>query len=180
MTWAQVLGWQQLVGEGEGEDDLFVEPDPDLTTHLGGEPMTPPTPQPPTHDEIVAYIRQAAVARGIDPEVALRVALHEGTNPKTGRFDSPAEEARFDTGRSWWPFQLHYGGKGTPYEQYGSKAGMGNDFSAATGFEPGDPSAWQASTDYALDQAIASPSGWALWYGSRPAKVAPRQGLPRR
>jgi hypothetical protein len=158
--------------------------DPDLTAHLGGTPVTGPpgpnvvTPPTPTAGEIQAYIVQAARQRGIDPAVALKVAQHEGTNPQTGQFDSPAQQGTFATGRSWWPFQLHYGGAGTPYEQYGNVAGMGNDFTAQTGWQPGDPRAWKDATDFALDQAIANPKGWALWYGSIPAGVAPRQGLP--
>jgi hypothetical protein len=152
--------------------------DPDLSARLGNAPGPDATPPTPSADEIQQYIVQAARQRGIDPNVALRVAQHEGTNPQTGEFDSPAQQGTFDTGKSWWPFQLHYGGKGTPYEQYGTTAGMGNDFTQQTGWQPGDPRAWQAATDFALDQAVTNPKGWALWYGSVPAKVAPRQGLP--
>jgi hypothetical protein len=173
------LGQYQYGGPDPGVAAHLTGPpaaDPDLTARLTGEPPAPPAPATPSHDEIVAYIRQAAQARGIDPNAALQVALHEGTNPLTHRFDSPAEQGTFSTGRSWWPYQLHYGGPG--YEQYGTVAGLGNDFTARTGIEPGDPNAWQASTDFALDQAIANPRGWAQWYGSGPAKVAPRQGLP--
>ena len=130
-----------------------------------------------THDEIVQYIRQAAQARNIDPDTAVAVALHEGTNPKTGRFDNPAQEAIFSTGRSYWPFQLHYGGAGTPYAAWGNTAGMGNEFTAQTGWQPGDPRAWQAAVDFALDQTLKR--GWyPTFYGSVPAGVAPRQGLP--
>lgn len=152
--------------------------DPDLQARLGNVPGADVTPATPSAQEIEAYIRQAAAQRGIDPNVALAVARHEGTNPATGQFDSPAQQGTFNTGRSWWPFQLHYGGAGTPYAQYGGTAGMGNDFTAKTGWQPGDPRAWKDATDFALDQAIANPKGWALWYGSVPAKVAPRQGLP--
>jgi hypothetical protein len=151
-------------------------PDPDLSARLGNAPGPDATPATPSHEEIVAYIQQAAKARGIDPNAALQVALHEGTNPATHRFDSPAQEAQFNTGKSWWPYQLHYGGQG--YEQFGTTAGLGNDFTARTGAMPGDPRAWREATDFALDQAIANPKGWAQWYGSVPAKVAPRQGLP--
>jgi len=156
------------------------QPDPDLAAHLGGTPGPGAAPPTPSHDEISDYIRQAAIARGIDPDTALAVAMHEGTNPATGRFDSPAQEGVFPTGRSYWPFQLHYGGAGTPYAQYGSVAGMGNDFTAQTGWQPGDPRAWKDATNFALDQAVANPKGWALWYGSVPARVAPQQGLPKK
>lgn len=167
-----------LPGSAGYQPPQYRPPDPDLSARLGNAPgpdVTPPTPSP---EEIQQYIVQAAKQRGIDPSVALRVAQHEGTNPQTGQFDSPAVQGTFDTGRSWWPYQLHYGGAGTPYEQWGNVAGMGNDFTQKTGWQPGDPRAWKDATDFALDQAVANPSGWALWYGSKPAKVAPRQGLP--
>ena len=135
---------------------------------------------PPQPGEIESYIRQASIARGIDPDVATKVAYWEGgrdpKNPNQPAFTDPAVRADFPTGSSWWPFQLHYGGQG--YEQYGTQAGMGNDFTALTGYQPGDPAAWQASVDYALDQAPQV--GWGRWYGSKNAKVGEWQGLPRR
>jgi hypothetical protein len=150
--------------------------DPDLAARLGNTPVTGPpgpnvvTPPTATPDEIQAYIVQAAQQRGIDPSVALRVAQHEGF--ATGQ---AAQQGTFATGRSWWPFQLHYGGPG--YEQYGNVAGLGNDFTAATGWQPGDPRAWRDATDFALDTAVQR--GWyPTFYGSVPAGVAPRQGLP--
>jgi hypothetical protein len=171
-----------LIGEAGPEAVVplpnYQPPDPDLQARLGNAAGPGTTPPTPSADEIQQYIMQAARQRGIDPNVALRVAQHEGTNPATGQFDSPAQQGTFNTGRSWWPFQLHYGGVGTPYEQYGTVAGMGNDFTAQTGWQPGDPRAWKDATDFALDQAVSNPRGWALWYGSIPAKVAARQGLP--
>ena len=141
-----------------------------------------PVPGQPKPGEIEAYIRQAASARGIDPDVAVRVAYHEGgIDPRKGPdqvpFSDPAVEARFNTGRSWWPFQLHYGGP--EYRQWdpsGQNAGIGNEFTAATGWQPGDPRAWQAATDYALDEVLRT--GWAKWCGRGPANVAVWQGVP--
>lgn len=121
--------------------------------------------------DIAGYIRAAAMQRGIDPEVALRIAASEGGTEERAR------QGTFNTGRSWWPFQLHYGGAGTPYAQWGNTAGMGNDFTAATGYQPGDPNAWQASIDYALDHARRY--GWGAWYGRKPAGVGEWDGIPR-
>src|SRR5215467_14123477 len=45
------------------------------------------------------YIRQAAIARGIDPDTAVAVANTEGLNTYIG-----------DNNSSFGPFQLHYGG----------------------------------------------------------------------
>jgi len=141
----------------------------------------PPDPARPAPGEIQAYIDQAARARGIDPEVAMAVAYHEGGQnpqmPNQPAFTDPAVRGTFPTGSSWWPFQLHYGGPG--YEQYGTTAGLGNEFTQATGYQPGDPAAWKPSVDFALDTALQR--GWyPTWYGSRPAGVSAWQGIPRR
>ena len=54
---------------------------------------------------------------------------------------------------------------------------MGNDFTKATGYQPGDPRAWQASIDFALDEALRT--GWSKFYGRGPAQVGVWQGIPR-
>jgi hypothetical protein len=119
--------------------------------------------------EIADYIRQAASSRGIDPAVAIRVAEHEGGVTEAAR------RGTFDTGSSWWPYQLHYGGAGTPYESLGTVAGMGNTFTEVTGFQPGDPTAWKASVDYALDEVARA--GWGKWYGAAAAGISNWQGV---
>jgi len=117
-------------------------------------------------DDVAGYIRQAASKRGIDPEIAIRVAQSEGGLV-------PNRTGVFKTGQSFWPFQLHYGGPG--YEKFGNVAGMGNSFTAQTGYQPGDPSAWRAATDYALD--AAQKQGWGAWYGARNVGITGRQGI---
>lgn len=124
-----------------------------------GRPMT---------DNIRDYIAEAAMLRGMDPGIALRVAQSEGG------FEA-ARRGTFATGSSWWPFQLHYGGAG--YEYLGNVAGMGNSFTAMTGWAPGDPAAWKDSVDYALD--VARRSGWGQWYGAAAAGIGNFQGIPR-
>jgi hypothetical protein len=158
---------------------VVTQPTVALIGEAGPEAVVPLTPSrpadaidrgQPTTDEINQYIAAAAQQRGIDPGTALAVAFHEGT--ASGQ---PNARGTFATGSSWWPFQLHYGGAG--YEQYGTTPGLGNDFTAQTGWQPGDPRAWRAATDYALDVALQR--GWyPTFYGSVPAGVAPRQGLP--
>lgn len=123
--------------------------------------------------EIADYIVEAAKAHGIDPSVAVRVAQTEGgveEYNKLGDFSGPP----WYSGKSWWPFQLHYGGKG--YEQWGHTAGMGNDFTRKTGWAPGDPDAWKASIDYALD--IAKRHGWSQWYGASKHGIGDWEGIP--
>lgn len=125
-----------------------------------GRPMT---------DNIADYVAQAAAMRGMDPTVAQIVAMSEGG------LSEPARRGTFSTGSSWWPFQLHYGGSG--YEYLGNIAGMGNSFTAMTGWAPGDPAAWKDSVDYALD--VARKSGWGQWYGAAAAGIGNFQGIPR-
>lgn len=120
--------------------------------------------------EIANYIRMAAMQRGIDPNVAVRVAMTEGG------VTEPAARGTFATGSSWWPFQLHYGGPG--YEYLGTVAGMGNSFTRDTGFAPGDPAAWRASVDYALDHAARR--GWGAWYGAAAAGIGDWEGIKGR
>jgi len=144
----------------------------------GNAPFDPARPQP---GEIQTYIDQAARSRGIDPVTAMTVAYFEGgrdpRNPNAEPFSDPAVRGTFNTGSSWWPFQLHYGGPG--YQQYGNVAGLGNEFTAATGYQPGDPRAWRASVDFALDTALKR--GWyPTWYGSKPGGISQWQGLPAR
>jgi hypothetical protein len=94
-----------------------------------------------------------------------------------GGVSEPARRGTFSTGSSWWPFQLHYGGAGTPYASLGNVAGMGNDFTALTGWQPGDPAAWKDSVDYALDKAKAG--GWGPWYGAAAAGIHGFDGISR-
>ncbi|KTS30866.1 hypothetical protein NS228_06175 [Methylobacterium indicum] len=101
--------------------------------------------------ERAAYIRQAAIARGIDPEVALRVAQSEGFNQYVG-----------DQGRSFGDWQLFTGG------------GVGNRALAA-GINIRDPNTWKQQTDFALD--VAKREGWGQWYGAARVGIGKRQGL---
>lgn len=121
----------------------------------------------PTPQDVAKYIVQSAAQRRIQPQAALRVAQGEGGL-------EAARRGTFDTGSSWWPFQLHYGGPG--YEQYGNTVGMGTAFTQETGWQPGDPRAWKASIDYALDQARKAGS-WGAWYGRQNTGVGLNEGF---
>lgn len=118
-------------------------------------------------DDVSAYIKQAATLRGIDPNVALRVAKSEGlgagiwqSNFKRNGFREP----------SYGPFQLLKGGKDTGFTE-----GMGNAFQRSTGLDPADPKNTFAGIDYALDGAAKN--GWGAWYGAKAAGIGNRQGL---
>ena len=116
---------------------------------------------------IEAYIRQAAAARGIDPDVAVTVARSEG-----GLKDPTRRAGYVKNGMrepSYGPFQLLVGGEGTGFPK-----GMGNDALAA-GIDPRDPNQWQRGIDFALDGAAKN--GWGAWYGAAKAGIGNRQGI---
>jgi|WetSurMetagenome_2_1015567.scaffolds.fasta_scaffold02788_9 hypothetical protein len=105
--------------------------------------------------DIEAYLRAAALKRGIDPNVAVGVYRGEGKSNYTG-----------DQGTSFGPMQLHVGG------------GLGDEFKGNLR----DPNTWREQIDFSLDKAIKT--GWGPWHGwhglprqglpSPGAKEAPR------
>ncbi len=117
--------------------------------------------------EISDYVRQAAIARGIDPEIALRVAGHEGLNV----FDPSKPDGGGDEGSSFGPFQLHYAGmsKSMP------NAGLGDEFTKATGLHARDPSTWKQQIDFSLDWARKN--GWSPWMGAKAEGITGMMGI---
>lgn len=116
---------------------------------------------------IEQYIRQAAFQRGMNPDIAARVAGHEGMNV----FDPSKPDHGGDDGSSFGPFQLHYGGINPAMPH----AGMGDDFTKATGLDARDPSTWQKQVDFSLDHA--KQHGWGAWMGAKAAGVGPWDGI---
>lgn len=87
------------------------------------------------------YISEQATARGIDPNVAIRVAQSEGLNNPVG-----------DAGKSFGPFQLYTGG------------GLGNAFQQLTGLNPANYiSNWPQQVQYFLN--------WAVQHGWNPGGI---------
>lgn len=119
----------------------------------------------PSVAEMEAYIRQAAVARGINPDVAVRVARTEGLAPDTWQ-----SNVILDYGReqSYGPFQLHVAPKGR-------KPGLGNAFIAKTGLDPADPRYWKQGVDFALDNAVQG--GWGPWFGAKKIGIVGKMGI---
>lgn len=117
--------------------------------------------------EVEAFIRSEAERRGINGDAAVAVANSEGSASDYAR------RGTFPTGSSWWPFQLHYGGAG--YEYLGTAAGMGNTFTAKTGWQPGEVAAWRDSIRYALDHARLY--GWGAWYGAAAIGIVGYHGI---
>jgi len=97
-----------------------------------------------------AYIREQAKLRGMDPEIAVKVAKSEGLQPGTWQStfmkDGKQEE-------SYGPFQLFMGG------------GLGNEFQQKTGLDPSNPETAFAQVPFALDKA--KEGGWGPWYGAK-------------
>lgn len=110
--------------------------------------------------EVEQYIRQAAARRGIDPNIAVRVARSEGLAPGVWQ-SNVVKNGRRET--SYGPYQLLVGG------------GLGDKFRRQTGMDPSDPSSVYAQVDFALDQA--SQGGWGPWYGAAKVGVGRWDGL---
>lgn len=113
------------------------------------------------------YIRQAAINRGIDPEIAVRVAKSEGG---VNSYIQSKVRKNGVQEPSYGPFQLLVGGQGTIFPE-----GMGNQMLRETGLDPRDPNNAQAAIDFALDQA--KNKGWGQWYGAKAIGVTGKQGV---
>jgi hypothetical protein len=119
----------------------------------------------PSLAEMEAYIRQAAVARGIDPDAAVAIARSEGLSRGTWQSRIMLDYGRE---RSYGPFQLHV-------DPRPGKGGMGNDFVRATGLDPSNPAYWKQTIDFGLDQAAKG--GWGPWFGRANAEYGGRTGM---
>lgn len=153
----------------------------------GGEGSVPPTVAPPPEilqpptttrqgpmkttsgGEVEAYIRQAAVARGMDPDKVMDVVLTEG-GPESLR--DPFRQSRVPIKnkqgqvigyeRSYGPLQLFIDG------------GVGNR-AIASGKDPRKD--WRGGIDVGLDVA-AEDGSWKQWYGPQNAGLPLDWGLP--
>ncbi|RYH00302.1 MAG: tail length tape measure protein [Alphaproteobacteria bacterium] len=110
---------------------------------------------------IAAYIAKGAAARGIDPNIALKVAKSEGGlsswNLQSKFVKNGVQEPSFG------PFQLYKGG------------GLGNDFMKKTGLDPALAQNGPAGVDFALDHAAKN--GWGAWYGAKNTGIGKFEGI---
>ncbi len=110
---------------------------------------------------IAAYIAKGAAARGIDPNIALKVAKSEGGlsswNLQSKFVKNGVQEPSFG------PFQLYKGG------------GLGNDFMKKTGLDPALAQNGPAGVDFALDHAAKN--GWGAWYGAKNTGIGNMEGI---
>lgn len=107
-----------------------------------------------------ATIREAAIANGIDPDVAVRVANAEGLRQFYG-----------DNNTSFGAFQLHVGGYN------GSTSGVGTVFQNATGLDPSDPANEAQTIWFAMD--FVRRNGWSQWNGAKAIGVYGFDGVNR-
>lgn len=119
----------------------------------------------PSVQEMEQYIRASAAARGIDPDIAVRVARSEGLARDTWQSNVMLPYGRE---RSYGPFQLHVAPKGR-------KPGLGNAFVKETGLDPSDPTNWKATIDYGLDAAATG--GWGPWFGAKKLGITGFDGI---
>lgn len=93
--------------------------------------------------ERVAFAREYAASKGINPDAVQATMAGEGLNEYTG-----------DGGTSFGDFQLHAGG------------GMG-DLAEAAGIDIRDPSTWKDQARFAIDQMAANRDKGAEWYAGQ-------------
>jgi hypothetical protein len=117
--------------------------------------------------EMEAFIRQEAIKRGIDPDVAVRVAQTEALNV----FDPDQPDHGGDDGSSFGLYQLHYGGMSDAMPN----AGLGDEFTAATGLDARDPSTWRQQVAFSLDWAAKN--GWGSWMGAKNNGIGDYDGI---
>jgi hypothetical protein len=108
-----------------------------------------------TRAEVRDYLRNAAIAHGINPDVAARVMNQEsGFNPNARNIN--ARES------SYGVFQLN------------TKGGLGA-VALRHGIDPRDPSQWRKHIDFSL--GVVKKDGWRQWYGARDVGISRWQGI---
>ncbi len=158
-------GWQSTANGGQPTFQTSGMPPLNPATPFGGPLAEGGTGTGgATGGAIVDIIREAAIRHGIDPDIALRVAMSEGGTSEGARVG--------DSGSSFGPFQLHYGNVATGGN---AVSGLGDTFTKQTGLDARDPANVAAATDFAMAQAAQS--GWGAWHGAPLAGVTPWMGI---
>lgn len=127
------------------------------------------TPGNPT--DVEAFARKTAGDLGIDPDIAVRVMRSEGLNTTD---PSRGKNGAGDDNSSFGPMQLHYGGKSQQFPN----AGLGDEFTKATGLDASDPSTWRQQIEFGLN--YAKENGWSSWMGARNAGIGRFDGIAAR
>ena len=103
--------------------------------------------------EVQDFIRQAAIARGLNPDDMLRIVSGEGG------FD-PKWVGGGDDQSSFGPFQLHYGGISSRFPH----SGLGDTFTQQTGLSAKTNETWRQQVEFALN--YIAEHGFDPWKGS--------------
>jgi hypothetical protein len=124
----------------------------------------------PSSSDQESYIRKAAIARGINPDIAVAVAKSEGMNNFTvgANQQSSVINSKGNREESFGPFQLFMGG------------GLGNTFQKQTGKDPRDPATWPAAGRLRARSGQEERLGPVAWLEGPPAAGARRRSEPRR
>jgi hypothetical protein len=117
--------------------------------------------------KVLAYLRKAAIARNIDPDIAVKAFGHEALNV----FDPNKPDRGGDHGSSFGVAQLHYGG----LSKVEPNPGLGDAFTKATGLDARDPSTWPQQIDFALDHVAKN--GWGAWMGAKAEGITGMMGV---
>jgi hypothetical protein len=119
----------------------------------------------PSRAERIAYIREAALRRGMDPDIAVKVAESEGLNadPAEG-YQSTIYDEDGNREESYGVFQLNM-----------KPGSVGDQMLKKTGIHPRDD-VFKA-IDFALD--TANKEGWSPWAGAAKVKVTGMMGTSR-
>lgn len=146
----------------QGDDKA---PAPDVTTYPqqpGGQAGTSPPPAAEAGaDEWEAYIRNKALEKGIDPDIAVQVARTEGLGTSwQSNFSYNGQREK-----SYGDFQLNVDRPGS----------LGSQFKKEKNLDPSDPANRAAMIDYSLD--YASKYGWTPWNGAKRAGIDQWAGI---
>jgi hypothetical protein len=135
----------------------------DVVASKGGTEASAASGGLPSRNEVESYIRRSARERGIDPDVAVRVAASEGLNADPAEAWQSNVILNGERERSYGPFQLFIDG------------GLGNVFMEETNLDPRDPSTWRTQVDFALNKAREL--GWSPWHGTDNVGIGPWKGI---
>lgn len=158
-----------LPPERPGEPPQFGRAGAPLPPERPSAPLPPerPTEQGTPSMEVPGFSQQASNirstfrSRGIDPDVALRVASNEGLHNYVG-----------DHGSSFGPFQLHYGGM-APGKNAAS--GLGDVFTKLYGVHASDPKTLPQQIEFVADWVLQH--GWSAFHGAARAGIHAFHGI---
>lgn len=119
-----------------------------------------------TDEQIRAILKKEATARGINPDLAVRVFGHEGLGNYASLSDGSRWNKKYEP--SYGPLQLQ------------TASGMGRDFINATGIDPStdrSPRSVVKQIQYGLNRVVTD--GWGAWEGAKAERIYGKMGVGR-